>query len=444
MQRRLDSFPDELEKYFANMIDRIDKIHREETARIFLVNVEAAAPAPLFSLKYLSMEATDPDYAFKMEMSQISSQEALQIKRKWTKLLNSRCRDLLKVRTMSREHSYFLDYRVFFLHRTVKDFLRNNFEGELQKCAGDEFNVRTSLCNTIIALSKASVDLPLDTLLHDPPDLISPNFDLVDEFLYHARDLERKDSRSTACLLDELDRVNRIKFKGCHWTNAREAPAQEEYMYKNALTPLNLQPTLQEHESCTFLALAIQAGLPGYVKEKLEFNKELISQKRGRPLLDYALRPRIRSPILSLLGDDILDPHMVRLLLDQGSDPNQEIGIYDGYTIWSLFLSYCCWDYQFVSERNNEFNTTVRYLGDAWYDIIELMIDHGADLTIRVQLGEFENRNISMIATKTIKEILEFFFFGEDKAARLRLRIEEVAQRNRSHTSLFWRLLEWK
>lgn len=35
LQRRLDSFPNELERYFEAIINRIDKIHREEAAEYF-------------------------------------------------------------------------------------------------------------------------------------------------------------------------------------------------------------------------------------------------------------------------------------------------------------------------------------------------------------------------------------------------------------------------
>jgi hypothetical protein len=41
LQRRLYSFPAELEKYLESIIDRIDKIYREESVRIFLVAVTA-------------------------------------------------------------------------------------------------------------------------------------------------------------------------------------------------------------------------------------------------------------------------------------------------------------------------------------------------------------------------------------------------------------------
>jgi hypothetical protein len=139
--------------------------------------------------------------------------------------------------------------------------------------------------------------------------------------LVYARDYERIQARSFANLLDKLDRVNIMMTKEriSHWTKLRSGS------YKG-----------QDH--CTFLALAIQAGLRLYVNEKLEANKALVFQKQGRPLLDYACRPERVSELLSreygTLGFSI-----ICLLLEHGADPNQSIEPYE--TVWSSSLRYC-------------------------------------------------------------------------------------------------------
>jgi hypothetical protein len=58
-----------LERYFEDIFNRIDKIHREQTARIFLLAITAILPFPVLSLHYLSMESADKDYAIHMEVS---------------------------------------------------------------------------------------------------------------------------------------------------------------------------------------------------------------------------------------------------------------------------------------------------------------------------------------------------------------------------------------
>jgi hypothetical protein len=95
--------------------------------------------------------------------------------------------------------------------------------------------------------------------------------------LLHAKDYERTEAQSMAILLDELDRVYTIKIDNSyiHWTSYRE--------------------DREERKNCTFLASTMEAGLRQYVKEKLELNRLHITQKLGRPLLDYAIKPGRKS-----------------------------------------------------------------------------------------------------------------------------------------------------
>ncbi|PMD42737.1 hypothetical protein L207DRAFT_553693 [Hyaloscypha variabilis F] len=411
LQRRLDSFPAELEKYFEDILDRIDKIHQEETARIFLVAVTAIQPFPLISLHYLSMEAADTDYAIHMTLSRLSKRKSFPIKHKWRKLLNSRCRDLLETDEIIIERAIVsgtsvLDGKVTFLHRTVRDFLRINYYDELRRRAGDGFDARAALCKTILCLAKASFD-PVtvsDTTCDDQP---GPNFHLVDEMLVYARDYERIRARSLANLLDELDRVNIImnKEQPFHWTNLRFSSNKG-----------------QDH--CTFLALAIQAGLRLYVNEKLEANKALVFQKQGRPLLDYACRPE-RLPATLSRQEDIPDPPMIRLLLEHGSNPNQSMGPYE--TVWSRFISY-------TRPKHPE------SLKASWYEAAELMIDHGG--------GMLSSKDFPLVLGSDrmpdrIRGEYELGkIFGREKTERLVLRREEY-QRNHPKPSIFRRFFGW-
>jgi hypothetical protein len=413
-----------LERYFEDIFNRIDKIHREETARIFLLAITAIRPFPVLSLHYLGMEATNKDYAIHMELSRISTQHVFRIKKKWKKLLNSRCRDLLEVDDpCNREDAPFLAGKVNLLHRTVGDFLRNNYSDELRGRAGEGFDARSSLCKTIIALSKVSADGNHPNI-SEGFDINIPNFDLVDEMLSYARDYERTEAQSVAVLLDELDRVNTIRTNGSHvhWVNKRVS----SYI---------------EYENCTFLALTIEAGLRIYVKEKLESNKMLITEKRGRPLLDYACRPSVhrRWP---------LDPEMVRLLLEHRSDPNQPVGdIVEGSTVWGHFVSEC----YSVQQLDGYLHDPLEIMQES----MEFMIDHGADPTLKIKMGDFcSEERIKAFALGdgekmlTMQEMLEYIF-GPDRAAHLAARMEEYAQRNAPPPpppppSLFRRLLGWK
>ncbi len=430
LQRRLDSFPDELEKYFANILDRVDKIHREETARIFLMTVTAVQPVPLLSLKYLNMEITDPYYAFKLEICPLPAQEAYVLKTKWKKLLNSRCSDLLEVDGEIQMDSHtILSTKIDFLHRTVRDFLRHSYQDELRNRAGPEFEARISLCNVMIALSKA---LPNGWFVNeDGFNAHDETFTLVDEMTYYARDLELKDARSVSVLLDELDRVNCIRFKSFipHWSNARN----NEFRAKK---PINSS----RYQKSTFLSLAIEAGLRMYTKETLEGNKARMTQRNGYPLLDYALRP-IAPPLLSSqVGDHSLDPQMVLILLEHGSDPNEKIKECGGRTVLGLFLG-CCYD---ACGDFSDSDLPPEAQKNEWFQAIEYMIDHGADPTREVPLlsslvidgkttKTTEGRGVMLVPVLNVLENI----FGNDKAKRLRLQIEEVAKRERRQSTSF-------
>lgn len=128
---------------------------------------------------------------------------------------------------------------------------------------------------------------------------------------YCARDLEQKGGPDVTTLLGHLDGIEIMDSTGRHWTDARE----------DLTTPRELElEEFQENGCCTFLVLAIKAGLRKCVKENLKSDKALIPQKRDRPLFDYALKPKRYSSFLStLVQDSTIEPQMVQLLLDQGS-----------------------------------------------------------------------------------------------------------------------------
>ena len=409
LQRRLDRLPAELEKYYEDILDRIDKIHQQETARIFLVAVTAIQPVPLLSLHYLSMEAVYPNYAISEGFGPLSKRRLFPIKKKWTKLLNSRCRDLLELNDISSLHGdSFLEPRVVFSHRTVRDFLRN-YHNELQQRAGVHFDARVALCQTFICLIKQSFFLKIY-----PPNTHSdrlPNFEIVDEMLIYARDYERAKALSMEGLLDELDRVNWAMTNGRrgHWTSLR---------------PKDAEVPFEEEQNFTFLALAIQAGLRLYVKKKLKADKTLITQKCGRPLLDYACRPKRLSRILAQLGqDDVLDPEIIRILLEHESDPNQLVT--EDKTVWSCFVSAC---YDTLTEARSADNRTLQDLKVVWFEVAKLLIEHGAI----IRSGKEEQWILPQIPGA---------IFGEEKTERLVLLSDEVARRGQRNPSLLWGLL---
>lgn len=360
LRETLDALPEQLEDYFKEMLRRIDRQDRERAARVFGLMVEAIQPQFILVFSYLDMEEDNPDYALQLPERTLFPEEFRKQHDRTKQRLNKWCRDFIDlVDDVESQHAIFR-YRVDFLHRTVRDFLNTKeMHGFLQEHTPKDFDARLSLCKAILALVK-NFPIPNEKSYRLYLDHI---FGLADEFLFYAEQIERISKRSERCLLDAFDQVYQKHAKtakvGHHWSNERD-PAAE---------------LLDEWGEKTFLACAIQGRLHLYVTESLGTNPKLIKTKDGRPLLDYALRPAIVTPIELPYNREPVDPEMVQILLDRGANPNQKIRIYDNKTTWELFLR---WFYERAAADSNMSR-------EALFTVFESLIEHGADPYLEIQ-----------------------------------------------------------
>ncbi|KAI1292428.1 hypothetical protein F5Y03DRAFT_375901 [Xylaria venustula] len=364
LQTRLDSIPADLEEYFKHMLETIEPIYLEQTTRIFQLTVDAEQPLPLLGYELLDRERQTPDYALRLSRDEASALNTKEIQIRTKIRLNARCRDLLEVvRNPHRSaRPSFMSSRVEFLHRTVRDFfVESDVLVDMIKARKMKFDSQISLCRIMLGLVKVYVT-------RSNPEHIPHTFDLVANLMHYVRLVEidfigskRPVSESKANrriniahgLLDEVDRFNAeaIPNQGIHWMNISEGTrGMREYLKK------------------TFLASAIEARLLLYVAAQLDANPEYIHQKRGRPLLDYALCARSYG---DLNVHDEPDFALVELLLSKGADPNRPISMYDGKTPWVLFLERLAEGAYFQDQDivgNPEF-----------YETLHLLISKGAD-----------------------------------------------------------------
>ncbi len=389
LQRILKQFPKDLESYFERIIQRIKPEYREEMAQIFMITLDQVQPLPLFAFSLLDRERDDSGYALKAPIRPISENEVSATYQTWKSRVQNRCGDLLVVE--SEPHPTFPSHAVDFLHRTVRDFLQDCYYDKLRKELVSQFDSMVSLSKIMLFLLKS-----LRISDFRAKSSINAVISLTDELLYYAHEFEIRSGPlepSLGDILDELDKVNTYYARSLrnHWTHARDSPTGGD---------LN---KYREGGNCNFLALTVQARLVKYVDAKLRADPRVM-KKQGRPLLDYALRPKRTTPIAmpyhSRRDEASVDVNMVQLLLTHKADPNQEIYLNDGRTVWAQFLLSC-----YVSDRKN----TSLNLKNAWYHASELLIEHGALYSHRL-IKDREYLDMTFVLNDV---------FGEEKATML-------------------------
>ncbi|PHH91794.1 hypothetical protein CDD83_10290 [Cordyceps sp. RAO-2017] len=421
LRKILHQFPPDLEAYFQHIIEGIKPSFREEMAQIFLITIKEVQPLPLFAFSLLERESKSSDYAVEAPIAPVSAEELSETYSTWKMRIQNRCGDLLMVD--DRPHPALdagdskpalLSHPVDFLHRTVRDFLQDCYYKKLEEALVSPFDPLASLCKMTLFLLKGLPDARTD--LRQKAS-INGIVGLVDELLYYTHELEKGDRSLEPSLNGILDEVNRVNCHYAtrsirnHWTHARDSP------------PARGHDEYREGGKCNFLALAVQARLVKYVRAKIQSDPRR-AQKAGRPLLDYALRPRrvtaISMPYHSEREDPSVDVEMVQLLLEYGASPNQQVHLNDGRTVWALFLLSC-------HESTNRDEASMA-LKNAWYQASELLIRHGAKMECW-----FDNDDRPLTVPQILARI-----FGEEKALRLRRLMEEAQTQRVSGSWWSW------
>jgi hypothetical protein len=367
LQRRLREFPEDLQEYFKHILTSLDQIYREQTARAFQTSLRAARPLSLLNYWFLDLDEEDTNFALDMEIQPLRTDEVQSRHAEMKSRLNGRCKGLLEV-SADRELDLPFQYQVDFLHRTVRDFLLTK---DMQELLADwtaaRFDANLAICRTILAEVK-SLQVKFGYLQN-----LGPLSNLVEDFMYHAREVEVGTNSSPVSLLDALETVI-AHFAEQHPTQLLKAGIS--YPWECWVVERDYQ--WQEYNS--LFTFAIEKNLLLYVQQKLDHNLDLLRKKRGRPLLDYAMRPESRSA-----HDKAPNLPMAALILDRGADPNQQ---WAGATIWKHYITKWC-------ANLNRWPQNLRY------ESIKMLILHGANQDIRVNIDD------SFVSALFVKEPLE-------------------------------------
>ena len=370
LQRRLRSFPADLDAYFRHILFSLDPIYREQTAHAFQVSLYTVRPLSLLNHWFLDREEEYGGFAIEMGIELMSRDERKSRNAEMRQRLNGRCKGLLEVKSNDE---------VSFLHRTVKDFLlAEDMQRLLAAWAHGQFDVNLAICKSRLAEIK-SVDI--EGIGH------SIFMEMTEAIFHHAREIEIRTGHTPMALLDSLDHT--VQNIGQN----RFAPSWD----------WERRPDWELHSS--FLTSAIVKELKIYVKEKLDQDPSLLHKKKGIPLLAYALSPS-RTPFVLNLPPRL---EMVQELLGRGADPNQP---WAGSTVWKCFLLSLI--------RNSRKPTFPR---DLCYECIRLLLLHNADLNTK--LGSRANSGDTYVVEKQKSSEAESAFeiiqqiFSKQEAAEL-------------------------
>ena len=399
LQERLRELPQDLKDLYWHMLRRVPPPYRKHASRLIHIvhyyNFHRAVYGDAITAIALSFaDEADPAYALKADVCPLTNTQLIERYREIECRIISRCLGLLEIHHMSRHDTsekivegdtWFLRSRVQFLHRSVLDFLHRPEVWNLlqEEAKRDNFNVNVALLQSCLLQIKTWAPPNLNSR-----SLVAPLWDI----LYVASEFSRLAEDSTGKpqteLLDELDRVmtqhhtsapipidflrdsKSHSYEGMHWTEA------------NGYRP---QPWYD-----SFLAFAVRQNLRLYVQAKLDIHGPSIIQKRGQPLLDYAIC-RFHRPNGWLGWHAQMDVDLVRKLLKNGADPNAK---FEHSTPWrNALTSVLRWHSRDKSHKKD--------LGKVWIEVLDLLVRHGADPNVVCEETDSSSRETNSPSRET-------------------------------------------
>jgi hypothetical protein len=344
LMKKVEDMPTDLDDYFMCMIESIAPQDRQEASQLLqLALYEEDEFVTLHSnrvVDFLFIEEGSPDFALKpsYDFSQLcfADRDAMAFRLGSTlRKLNSRCMGLLHCHGSGGGHMDFFNILdpfitpwfgytelsatahlvVDFIHKSLRDFLRTpKVQTLLHQYTNGPYDARMYFRSArlvqLVTLNKVGVNL--DTKVGLASYILStltvPGY---------------RDSPGAAAfaslvqpVVEELARAADLKY--CRgW-----------YIWRVLFC--------WHFEDSTFLTLALDFGLDSYVR--LHLTPQNVHDKKGRPILDYILRPRfVNRPSGLSVGHTSPDMELLHAVLRFGADPNQ---LFRGVSVWALFLCF--------------------------------------------------------------------------------------------------------
>jgi len=385
LQRRLRLIPTDLNEYFERILFTVDNFYRKETAQMFQVTLKSRDVMSLMTYWYMDQEDS---FLKNLAVRPISNSVIDERLGQMCKRLNACCKGLLEVYSVNsgQGQDAFFYLKVDFLHRTVRDFLRDpDMQNMLGKWVGVDFDANIAICQALIAQVKTAPQEPVFFHLGGPMNRIVHLFfshsHVLDDSQYPLKLETRLLDDLTAALVWHRSKVGDIR---------------------NLLSSFDSDNPGSFSMDPTYLVLreAVQNGFHRYVSRKLDERSNL-PQEEQADLLCCALFPSQSRPVSAPR------PPMVKLLLEKGcgcyglngSINNFRESAMGDNTPWTLFL-----------ESEYEIMRTGTSLEDI-LPIIKDMLSHGADINAECFLGAI------MGGTRKAAEVVRMLILDIDARA---------------------------
>lgn len=358
LHKRIDSYPTELSAFFDVIMGKIDQVHMKSAARLMLSSTIAIQPLSVLALVVLEEEE---DFVIRSEIYTLSKDDLKDLFKSWQPRLQNRCRDLMKLEPATRTEPR--NFRVEFLHRTVRDFLLKEHRDELQIKAGADFDTRFSLCEVkLLELKRAEQDY--DGSFHGLH---------VMELLHYANMIEQEPLKSQVPqalieLLDELDRVMKYHSR-----------LYRVYRGWNRLAPNKSKkwPNISW--------IAASAGLTQFTRQDIEINQDIahvsVLLQCSLGCADLGVESTAGDSAIPVFARNI---NTIRLLLTTEVDPNYSIN--RSTSPWVSFLRHLAQNWSNFSGQSKQIAL----------DIICELVQRGAHIRFRIQDEDEQGATISI------------------------------------------------
>lgn len=325
LEIRLDSYPPELDKFFEKIILRIDPIYRTETAQLFLLAIEAQHPMSILALPLLE-KVNHYETTSEIRVEKLNEKRLTEMYERWHPRLQNRCRDLMRL-SQNKNVELWRRYQVEFLHRTVRDYLQEQYMSSLRTRIPDDFDERIFL-SELMMIGVSPRQHSFEMAKPDP--MHSRLREMISELLYYLRQIqdEPRSSDSVAVVTRFMEALEASRGPSglTHWV-------QRVYDLK---------------DPASYLSLAVSAGLHEFVLRSVLENPGLIDPGDGDSALDhYMLFPQLISigpPCISKPAPMTLD--LIENIASHGLNPNKiDMHHEDRHSFWEIFVSesICYW-----------------------------------------------------------------------------------------------------